>query len=594
MRIKPMLTLLVPLSAWLLLASCAATTTDELERPVGGGTEEGTGRFTPTVVRLEIDGDVVRELYTRDATSDDRVEARAFDENGDELELDGGIRFRGSSSRLHPKKSFNIRFEEGQDFLHGSGRMNLKAMYTDPTLMREVLSMDLWHELGHPAPRTSYVDLYINDVYEGLYVHVERVDEDLLAHAGLDGDGTLVRDGFRDNPLLPLSMFSQGFDVAAIDDLPGFLEENVDSRNEPNWHALAELAQWAHIQEPGDSFASEFADRFDVEVFIDWLALNSLIGDVDSFADDYWLYLDHNTAGSRWYVIPWDNDLSFGSHAREGVDNLNDYFGYEHDISQAATRLQNDLVAKVLQTPQLRWQLDDRTLELIERFPAEWFRSRISEIEAGMRSSLDTGPGPGRFSLHPANHRGELGRTDQHTEAIVDFVALRGAHLRHVIENGPTDPGERLMAELPAAAVTAGSRIRATDPSGWTIAELVVTDVDPGEAGGLQFIVEPADGDLAVDRVWRVVNGGAAINGELTVYYRNDVGSPLTGLRSESWFVSTEAVGRQPEMILTLDTEAPTFEPTRVNPMSNKATAPVRLGTGITNLVLIFPERTWP
>ncbi|MDD4253570.1 MAG: CotH kinase family protein, partial [Methanoculleus horonobensis] len=119
------------------------------------------------------------ELYTRGDASDERLDGYVrLSPDGEDIELEG-VRFRGTSSRELPKKSFNIRFDESQEFIFGSTDMNLKATYTDPTMMRERLSMDLFHALGQPAPRTKYFDLYINGVYEGLYIHVERVDGDL-------------------------------------------------------------------------------------------------------------------------------------------------------------------------------------------------------------------------------------------------------------------------------------------------------------------------------------------------------------------------------------------------------------------------------
>jgi spore coat protein H len=582
------------LGAVLALVAACTTGGTESDTTVATGQETASTdeRFTPHPLRLELEDDVVRELYTRDPFSDDRVDGRMFDGATDEeLELDG-LRFRGSSSRLHPKKSFNIRLAEGQDFLFGSDRMNLKAMYTDPTIMRETLAMDMWHELGNPAPRTRYVDLWINDHYEGLYLHVERVDEDLLANAGLNPDGTLVRDEFRDNPGIPESAFASDFDALAEPDLPSLLAENFNDRNDPNWEALADLVTWAAIQQPGPTFADELAQRFDLDILLDWIALHSLVGDVDAFGDDYWLYLDHEDPGARWIVIPWDKDLAFGSHDRDGIDNLNDYFGYELDIRGAAERFRNDLVMNILDTPELRQQLDERTLGLLDEFPLTWFEEKVAAIGDGMRSSLETGPGPGRFALHPDNHQGELGRFDQHVEAILDYVELRWAQLRQVTGRAPLPVGDRAEAGVPLAALTGGQRVLLTDAQGWTIAALTVDD-GAGGTDDLRFevVVERSEESPAVDRRWRLINPGPGLSAELTLYYRNDVGASQSGLPAVNWYMEDEPVGRQGDLIvLRVDDGASALVPTRVNPMSNKATVTMVIPNGLTDLVLTFPE----
>jgi len=69
----------------------------------------------------------LENLYQRDPFSEDRLHAVARVGHVEVAEEPIEIRFRGSSSRLLPKKSFNIRFAERQDFLFGSARMNANA-----------------------------------------------------------------------------------------------------------------------------------------------------------------------------------------------------------------------------------------------------------------------------------------------------------------------------------------------------------------------------------------------------------------------------------------------------------------------------------
>ncbi|UYU17855.1 MULTISPECIES: CotH kinase family protein [Methanoculleus] len=528
------------------------------------------------------------ELYTREETSDERLDGYVrLSPDGEDIELEG-VRFRGSSSRELPKKSFSIRFNESQEFLFGSDDMNLKATYTDPTMMRERLSMDLFHVLGQPAPRTKYFDLYINGVYEGLYVHVERVDGDLLASNGLNPAGTLVADDFRGNFGLPgvdrLSVF--GYPIEEQDDPEAFLAETMDSRGEPDWGAVRDLVAWVYRTPAGPEFEEGFVERFDEENFIDWLAIHYLIGDVDSFGDDYWLYLDTGDPDAEWKVIPWDKDLTFGSHTRRSA-TVNDYFGYESAI---ASGWDNDLVEKFLDTPGLRERLNLRMAFLMDGvFTEDYYAGQIDVHKEAIGERLNITPGEDAFVLHPQNHHGDLGYLAYHTEAVLDFVRLRYRFIERAITPGS---GEPYTASVEIPAEPEGSTVSFTDPGGWVIATFEVSEVT--EPGTITATVNGTPENPGIDRRWEFDAGDADVSGELTLYYRNDVESCCFPI--ENWFVSDAAVRddrySQWDLRIVWESESGnrTALATYVNPYSNKASADVSL-QGTTRFEVVLPDR---
>jgi spore coat protein H len=543
----------------------------------------GTGAFAPESLYLYMDADDLDELYSRNPFSNDRLPGYVvYGPTGERHALDG-LRFRGSTSRTHPKRSFNIRFSERQPFLFGSDRMNLKALYSDPTIMREALSMRLWRELGRPAPRTKYFDLWINDTYEGLYVHVERVDHDLIAAAGLPGTGTLVRDEFRDNGDLPLSAF--GYDLDEVDDPEGLLADHFDSRGDADWAALAELVQWVHDTPSGEEFAAGLVERVDLEVLIDWLALHVLIGDIDSFADDYWLYLDDGDPDARWVIIPWDKDLTFGSHYRSAPygGTLNDFFAYEYGLEESLEGWGNALVAKLAASAALKAQLEQRILVLADELVtppalAQW----AATVGADIRDSVESTASEDRFVLHPANHHGAAGRFDDHVEVLVDFVELRRAFLdRHLA----AVQGDADTATVEVGREDVGRRLLLTDGRGWTIAALRVDSVSRG--GTVTVRVEPATQVDGIDRRWTVTSHAAELEAELSLYYRNEVQSPA-GVPPENWYPDDVAVGAQDGLTLvsTRGDGMPEVHVTRVNPFSNKAVAVIDVEPGEVHLEL--------
>ncbi|MDN7012128.1 hypothetical protein FGW20_03520 [Methanoculleus sp. FWC-SCC3] len=532
------------------------------------------------------------DLYTRGDASDERLDGYVrLSPDGEDIEQEG-VRFRGTSSRELPKKSFNIRFNESQEFLFGSTDMNLKATYTDPTMMRERLSMDLFHDLGQPAPRTRYFDLYINDIYEGLYVHVERVDADLLASNGLNPAGTLVADDFRGHYyLVPevnrLSVF--GYPIDEQDDPEAFLAETMDSRGEPDWGALHDLVAWVYRTPAGPEFEEGFIERFDEENFIDWLAIHYLIGDVDSFGDDYWLYLDTDDPDAGWMVIPWDKDLTFGSHTRRDA-TVNDYFGYESAI---ASGWDNDLVTKFLDTPALRERLNTRmTFLMNEVFTEDYYAGQLVLHTETIGDRLDITPGEEVFALHPQNHHGDLGYLAYHTETMLDFVRLRYQFIERAISSGS---GEPYTASVEIPAEPEESAVYFTDPGGWVIATFEISEVT--EPGTITVAVNETAENPGIDRRWEFDAGDADVSGELTLYYRNDVESCCFPV--ENWFISDAAVRDDEysqwdlEMVLEDGVGNRTTLDTYVNPYSNKVSADVSL-RGTTWFEVVLPDQEEP
>ena len=346
----------------------------------------------------------VDELYRRPLHDDTLLPARARLGEEAPVQTLSGLRFRGNSSRALPKKGFHVRFSSGQPVLFGSDRMNLMANWTDPSMQRQTIALAMFRDLGLMASRTRQFDLFLNGIYEGLYTHVERVDGNLLGRYGRR-EGTLVRDQFRRDPDMPLSSLF-GFDLAAIpeDERAAFVAARFDSRGSPDWHALVELALWQQATPAGTAFAEGFGQRFDVDHFIDWLALHVLVGDVDAFGDDYWLHLDPDDG--LWRTLPWDKDLSFGKHYRGGFGVANDYFFYEYPVN---TNHGNRLVRKVLDTPSLRTRLDQRVLELAGQvFTPDYFQTEVSALTEVLLDSIEIQAGPVAFHRHPANHHGAL------------------------------------------------------------------------------------------------------------------------------------------------------------------------------------------
>ena len=64
----------------------------------------------------------------------------------------------------------------------------LYSPYSDKSLLRNVLTFDIGRKMGRYAARTRFCELLINDVYQGVYVLMEKLkrDNDRIDIARLD------------------------------------------------------------------------------------------------------------------------------------------------------------------------------------------------------------------------------------------------------------------------------------------------------------------------------------------------------------------------------------------------------------------------
>ena len=96
---------------------------------------------------------------------------------------DIGIKVRGQSSAMFPKPGYSIEIRdekgEGMDVsmfeLPPADDWVLHGPYVDKSMLRNALAYWLFRQAGRYAPRTKHFDLYINGVYRGVYVMVEKI-----------------------------------------------------------------------------------------------------------------------------------------------------------------------------------------------------------------------------------------------------------------------------------------------------------------------------------------------------------------------------------------------------------------------------------
>ena len=87
----------------------------------------------------------------------------------------------------------DLNFFNAARNLGGVKKLNFNNGFSDPTLIREFMSYELFRQMGVPAPRASFVDLWVNDMHMGVYTMVEQVDKSFLSQHFSDANGNLYK-----------------------------------------------------------------------------------------------------------------------------------------------------------------------------------------------------------------------------------------------------------------------------------------------------------------------------------------------------------------------------------------------------------------
>ena len=232
-----------------------------------------------------------------------------------------GMRYKGNSSLMmagvggNGKIPFRLEFDrydkefpeiQGQRF-YGFRKLTFSSNFSDDSQIRELFVTEVFRDRGVPAPKAAFYRVFIDSgsgpEYWGLYTMIEDPADGSMLDAQFGGRG-----GNLYKPDGPGANWTQ----FAADGFPKKTNEKGADFSD------VEAAITALHAAPGPGHAewrSALERRFDADLFLRWLAVNSVVQNWDSygvFAHNYYLYGDPGQKGRlRW--IPWDNNLALGA-----------------------------------------------------------------------------------------------------------------------------------------------------------------------------------------------------------------------------------------------------------------------------------------
>lgn len=330
------------------------------------------------VVAIAMDGSAFNEMYSAVAKTP-KVERECFMQFFAEdgklgVETGAGLRVGGSSTRVYPQKTLNVYFRSAYgrssvtypffgDYsvntfksmvLRNSGQDAYNARIRDAFASMAVLDLDV------DAAASSFVVVYINGEYWGIYDLKENQNEDYLAaHYGVDPDTVEIIK--RNTVVLAGSSADDFLRVRAYGvDYPGGIKEYYYQSGVVAATPVPEGQTPSPSEEPSSGAPSvipltperyaQYTEWVDSESIADYLIARSYFYDGDMFNQKYWRTTDYAV---RWRAVFYDSDFMMGSGSPNG-SVLSSYFRVTGVPSANGTLSNMDLYCALNSSPEWR------------------------------------------------------------------------------------------------------------------------------------------------------------------------------------------------------------------------------------------------
>ncbi len=348
---------------------------------------------------------------------------------------DAGVRFKGNSSYGASQRSMKhpLKFDFDQYIKDGSFRgmttLNFSNNAMDPPQMREALAYEVFRQAGIPCARTAFVKMYLtipgkyDKQYLGLYTMVEQVDKKFLQNHFGNNTGLLVKP----ERVGALQYLGENWDAykERYEPKSGYKGKEAEAARQ----RLIEFTKLVNVADEKE-FRSKIDAYLDVDSFMNFLAVNAVLANLDSFLSmghNFYLYL--NPATNKFVFLPWDLNMAFGGFGMAGGGEAQTDLSLMHPHSG-----QNKLIERLLEMEKPREDYHAYVRKLIDGpFKADKLEKQISALEKLTAEAISaepedaklTGPGgPMRFGNGgpppPGGGRGMFG-----APVLRDFIAKR-------------------------------------------------------------------------------------------------------------------------------------------------------------------------
>jgi hypothetical protein len=240
-----------------------------------------------------------------------------------------GVRYKGNSSLTSGWRSGTLKlplkldFDEFEDDtpeiedqrFYGFKQLSLSNGFSDSSFLRDAATSAILQEAGLPAAETAFYKVALDygegPVTLGLYTMIEVVDDTVVERTfGSDNGNIYEAEGS-----------TASFAASTYDRIEqSFQKEN--NEDEADWSDIESLFEVLHDdQRTSDpaSWRASLESIFDVDAFLEWLAISAVIQHWDTYGSmshNYYLYHDPDSGQLTW--ISWDHNMAMSSGMADG------------------------------------------------------------------------------------------------------------------------------------------------------------------------------------------------------------------------------------------------------------------------------------
>lgn len=246
------------------------------------------------------------------------------------------IEKRGESSMGFKKKSYSIELQKEDGSNNNVSILGLPAEndfvlygpYSDKTMIKNVLTYELFRRTGRWAPRTRYIELILNNDYRGVYVLTEklkrdenRVDIDKLTiddilPVDITGGYILRRD--KKKNLTFDEYWTSPVDQPYHEQM--WYEYYDPKYDELTYEQTEYINQWMEEFDyvmSGDDFAhpeNGYKKYIRTKSFIDMMFINEISKGIDNYMFSTYFFKENDEDGGQLNAgPPWDYNVGYGN-----------------------------------------------------------------------------------------------------------------------------------------------------------------------------------------------------------------------------------------------------------------------------------------
>ncbi len=198
----------------------------------------------------------------------------------------------------------------------------LYAPWSDKSLLRNVLIYSLSNEMGRYAPRSKFVELYLNNEYRGVYVLMEKIkrDKNRVAISSLDPNSNFG-DNLTGGYILKFDWAETGDNNGGFFSLIDGMRYNYhypkpdEISSEQENYIQSYINSYENIMNSNKYNSEEgYSSFIDIGSFVDFIILQEISRNVDAYGLSTYIYKDKESINNKLTAGPiWDFNHGFGN-----------------------------------------------------------------------------------------------------------------------------------------------------------------------------------------------------------------------------------------------------------------------------------------